>query len=363
MSDFTTGFATRADKPALIELQSAVGGGLATEQDFDHWFGDHPFGPVTVPVVRDRSGTLVGAAWIFPLRVHVDGSPVELANAANLHVSPDRRDTLAYPILSRHLGRTLADRAPAHFSLVSEPTLRRQEAADPKLVCRVPWLIRVLDAGAWADRWGRGGWRGLAAPLARLAVSALFRRTDRGPNAEVSVSRVSEIDDRFDRLWNDVRRDHPVIPDRSADLLRWRFGGQASRSYDIFLAEGEDRVLGYLVLRRYVEDGLNVACVVDQMVVRGAAGERGLRALLAATEELCRDGEVAVVSSAARAGSTENGLLRRCGFAANPLERVGRLQGLWPPPLRAALFTRDRVPPPLLRLSDWYLTALHHETI
>ena len=61
MSQFTAGYADEADKNALMDLHRlAVGNEFVTPEDFEHRFLKHPYGEVTIPVVRAPDGSLAG---------------------------------------------------------------------------------------------------------------------------------------------------------------------------------------------------------------------------------------------------------------------------------------------------------------
>ena len=366
MSVFSTGFASENDKDALVELQAAVGGGYATKEDFEHWYLDHPFGEVTIPVVRAADDSLVGAAWIFPLRLSVGGRDLEMAAGANLHIRPEYQDTFAYPLLSRHLTRTIRKRTPAHFSLVSPRTFKRQRSADPDLAASLPWLIRVLDPALFAKRYGPTGLRRLGSPLVRTAARALFRPTGTGAaQAQIQVRTLPEFDERFDALWRALRPHYPITPVRSADYLRWRFGGQSLRLYEIFVAEASGRTFGYLVLRTMQDGEFRQGYIADLLLAAGVEGAQAGRALLRAVEEHARARGLALLSTVIQSRSEAWRLLVKAGYRANPVERIGRMGGFWPAPLRGALFIHDAdaISAATRRVRDWYMTLASHETI
>lgn len=369
MTQFSTGFATEEDKDALVDLQKAAGGGdaggFATKEDFEHWYLRHPFGRVTIPVVRAPDDSFVGAAWIFPMRMSIRGRVSEIANAANLHIRPEYQGTFAYTVLSRHLGRALRKRTALHFSLVSPQTYHRQRDVQPGLVTPLPWLVRVLDPDAWARRYGQTGWRRTIRPLIRAAAHVSFHQRSPPKTGRVRVRTVPDFDERFDSFWDAIRTQYSVTPERSSAFLRWRFRGQKLRSYVVLMAESSTQTLGYLVFRTMPEHGIDVGYIVDLVVTVGAEGDQAGAALLQVAEGHLRDLGVAVVSTALPRDSREASLLRNAGFRGNPFERVGRGQSLWPTSLRAALFVHDpnAISATAQRARDWYLTLAAHEQI
>jgi len=366
VSEFAPGFASEDDREELIDLhRAAVGNEFVTLEDFEHRYLGHPFGRVTIPVLRAQDGSLAGAAWIFPLRLSIGGTETEVGNAANLHIHPKYRDTFAYTILSRHLGRTLREQVPLHFSVVSPRTYNQRLDVEPGSVTTMPWLLRVLDPNALAQKYGKVTGRTLVEPLLRMGGHMMFGRRAAVDAGQARVQRLPEFDERFDTFWGSIRSQYAITLVRNRDYLRWRFASVALRSYEIFVAETPARMLGYLVLRRMKHHRVGFGYIVDFVVVDGPAGSRAGAALLAAAEQHCREHDVTVLSTAMTGLAHGTSLLMKAGFHANPFPRLGFFRKLWPSPLTCAVFAHERtgVCPTARRAADWFLTLAHHEVI
>jgi hypothetical protein len=94
-----------------------------------------------------------------------------------------------------------------------------------------------------------------AGPLGRAAAAALDTAIRlRSPesryhrNRDHRVEITDTFDDRFDRLWLRASRQYPVIGQRTADYLNWRFRDAPHTSYRaLTLADRHDHLLAYLV--------------------------------------------------------------------------------------------------------------------
>ena len=79
---------------------------------------------------------------------------------------------------------------------------------------------------------------------------------------EISITKISSFDDRFNRFWQEVSYDYPIIVVRNAEYLNWRFV-EAPFEYHIYAATQDERILGYIVLRQIERGGLKRGIVVD----------------------------------------------------------------------------------------------------
>ena len=81
---------------------------------------------------------------------------------------------------------------------------------------------------------------------------------------------VDRYDARFDHLWTRAAQRFPILGERSAEFLNWRFADAPDARYRaLVLIDGEDRLRGYLI---YHFDGTK-AHVADFLY--GRAGRSG----------------------------------------------------------------------------------------
>ncbi|UCC76253.1 MAG: GNAT family N-acetyltransferase [Anaerolineales bacterium] len=102
------------------------------------------------------------------------------------------------------------------------------------------------------------------------------------------VVELSQFDARFDRLWQRVKDDHPIIARRDRAHLQWRYVQNPTVQYRILACEDNEELLGYAVCKRFGEQ----VHVVDLLSVKEA--EIGLHLISRAIEIARRDGASAL---------------------------------------------------------------------
>ncbi len=356
MTSFATGLATPEDRDALIALEGTVGAGFA-RADFDRWAKGHPGGASTIPIIRDESGNIVGAAWIIPLDVWAGGRRLRLASVGNLHVHPAQQGGAAYAVLSRHLGREVRRRFKAHISLVSPETHARLARSHPERVGTVSWWLHVIDPGPWADAWAGQSKHRWLTPVVRAFGSVLCGR-DVPPSDRITV-KGGVPGDAFDELARATAADREVRACRDAAQVAWRFGVDG-RDYRLIEGRSEGKLEGYAVVRIRKEQGQVFGYLMDVTARDGP----GRRALVAAAVNVARSAGAVAILAASSSPQLWTALGSQ-GFARNPFERQERLRGLWPDPLRYAIVVHDPegLPPHALHAGAWQVDLFHHETL
>lgn len=194
---------------------------------FEWYYRDNPLGPATAFLLEhagaEGAPEIVGSCGVGTRRIFVAGRPLTAALFADFTVDKAHRTLMPALVLQRALcayattahdfayafpndaavgifnriGLQTIGRARRHVKLLRSASIVRRH---------VPWGPAASMAGALVD----------GALIARDVVRAGGRRRYR-------VEWLDEPDDRFDRLWAHVAPKWPVIGDRSAAFLRWRF--------------------------------------------------------------------------------------------------------------------------------------------
>jgi hypothetical protein len=98
----------------------------------------------------------------------------------------------------------------------------------------------------------------VAAVLDRALMIDMRLRTVRGRGVELTW--LPQFDDRFDQLWMEARNIAPIMCERSAEFLRWRFSQQPGHQYRIAaLIETTTRRLRAYAVVRSAPNGVEIA--------------------------------------------------------------------------------------------------------
>jgi hypothetical protein len=100
-----------------------------------------------------------------------------------------------------------------------------------------------------------GAWKALSplAPVIDLGLRAVSTHTWRRSHGR-TVRELTDFDDRFDTLWMQASKQAPIVGERNAAFLRWRYAECPIRKYVTLALETANReqLLGYAVC--YVVD-------------------------------------------------------------------------------------------------------------
>lgn len=317
-----------------------------TQDHYTKYYEASPLGQPTVQLAYDtETGSPVGMATLIPTAVHVNGTCLRGAIAADFAVDPEHRGFGPALLLQRSL-ISLARERDFHYVLgapnaSAEPLFRRLPYAD---LGRFTSFVKVISARFAVERYVSASRAArLAGALADPVVATLSREKLYRRPRNISTESPSSFDDRFVDLWKLAVEAHTVIGARTVDLSNWKCettpGRDGTQRYTIFaISRSRQHVIGYVVYRLLGR----VRHIVDLVV---ADTGRTLDALLS---------EFVIDARRQRAGAitfrhlgVQDGVergLRSFGF-------VRRVE-----PLGLRVFVEERAGPPakLLDRDNWY---------
>ena len=135
------------------------------------------------------------------------------------------------------------------------------------------------------------------------------------------IRKVSFFDDKINGLWNTVSKDYAILVVRNAEYLNWRYVKKPNSSYDVFLAEKDDTIRGYLVLTTRMARYQKVGYIVDIF----ANSKNTIRHLIRTAIEYLNDKKVDLISSWTMKGSLCHRILTENGFVHNYFPKGIRL--------------------------------------
>lgn len=217
-------------------------------------------------LLHDAADGCVGACGLMPRTMRIGGADMSAGVAADLSVDQSHRSVGPALKLERALARA-ADESGLRLIYAfpnrrSEPVFKRigyrklgaferwslplRSERYVHTVLPAPWLARaaafVVDAG--------------------LRVR-MFRRCNVLPS-DARFIEVTAYDERFDELWKRMAGTHPVLGQRDAAYLNWRFGCDPEGGFRTLAACGpEGEIHAYLTWRRRGDAVTIVDCLYD----------------------------------------------------------------------------------------------------
>jgi predicted N-acetyltransferase YhbS len=298
--------------------------------------------PTTVLAVHQESGEVVGCGTFLPRPTWVGGERRRAAVLCDFAVTRTHRTVGAALVIQRALVEA-ARAADLDFlfgfpNAKSVQILRRMGYHEVGLTSiwvkplRSAYKVRHL-----------AGLRRLG-PLVTVPLDLGLRAADalrrlRGPR-DLAVSEALPSGERVEALWRGLLGAQPVVGERSAPYLDWRYARFVTASHRFLAASRPDGALA-AYLAYSVEDGK--AVIRDLVALPGSGADEAL--LLALAGRLRGEGvDSIVVSWVAPPDACER--LRRAGFLRRP---GGRSLIVWRSPGREAAGA------PLLDPSSWLM--------
>lgn len=107
----------------------------------------------------------------------------------------------------------------------------------------------------------------IASALSSIYHKMFYRvKKTMGAN-EITVREVTAFDSRFDDFWKEASEDHPIIVVRDCKYLNWRYFQKPGVKYTAWIAEKDEKVLGFVVALFREKDEVKQGFIVDLLTL------------------------------------------------------------------------------------------------
>ena len=257
--------------------------------------------------VLTSDSRVIGFLGQIPVRVCVGGHEILAAQSADIGILEEHRRLDAFLTMLRGCVRELetAGVALTYGTANADITLTLAALLGQQTVAAVPLLARPLGGTIPARILSAFTW----------AVELLTRGVASSAGAGLRLTRLGRFDDRFDRFWQQIRGDYPIMLVRDAAYLNWRYVDAPGVVYERIgieqAASGE--IEGYAVLRISRRGGRIRGQVCD--LVTSRHGDRcAAHALMAVAMQWFRAQKADVADIWMFRHAHLRGALRRHGF-------------------------------------------------
>jgi hypothetical protein len=258
----------RPDPEGLLALVRTVFPGEDVgDPRFLSWLYDlNPSGPA-VEVMAKSGDSVRGHIAVLPQRYKVGRDAVSGGVVVNAITHPDFRGRGIFMVLHEELFQSPPAKGLAFSFGFANPKSEKGcfRHLGYQELGRLPfWILpfnlpRILAA--------QPSWKGAAGRAAARAAQPfvkLWRATRRPRGASLTViENATEFGPEFDDLWLAASAGAENILVRDRAFLDWRFIRSPTRRYDVFTARKNGRLVGYLVGRTTVIEGLTWGMIMD----------------------------------------------------------------------------------------------------
>ena len=349
------------DRESLCELHKLVFDSQFSAERWTWQYQENPAGQAVIVLAESDQG-IVGQYALIPLRMKTENGMCLGSLSLDTMVHPDYRGQGMYVSLAKQ-AYELAEKRGIRFvyGFSNENSHGRfTKLGGSDLYNGIPLWVKPLNFESIIKK--RFLHNGLTARLAgkagKMTMGLLYDRHSKaqGGTPAHSIREVSYFDHRFDSLWGEASRNHNITVARDKAYLNWRYTEKPGESYTAFIAEKEERLLGYIVVKCASWFDLRVGLLVDIMT---APEELHVaRELISAAVDYFKPRQVDLVSCLMLPGASYCRDLKETGFIKVP-------RGLLPQNMY--LDFRSLVPQQaegsLVNPGNWFITWGDHDSI
>jgi hypothetical protein len=310
------------DEAGIVRLRRLVFGDRDEQRNTErYWrweFRDNPVGHggIWLAVVADE---IVGQYAVIPVRMQYCGDVIMASLSLDTMTHPDYRRQAVFTTLASKLYEELGGEDIA--ITYGFPNRYSVEGLVSKLdwvyVCSLPVFVEPLRVSRIVQTFFANG--RLAFPVKgvfTLLASLLFKTREDRPEERARIRWIDRFDDRIDVFWEQVAPKYHIAVVRDSTYLNWRYFDNPGREYRALIAEREEEVEGYVILRCMEQFGLRGGMIVDLGALPGR--EVVLNALLAEAKRFFREQRMDLIACLLSGEDEYLGVLRKRGFQRLP---------------------------------------------
>lgn len=208
---------------------------------------DNPQGESIVKIAV-REDKIIGLSCIWKFKMNVLGESIFAGQSVDAMVdSSYRRMGIFENMAIKAIEEMKNEGLQLRFNFPNEAAYQASiNKVNIKKVCDIPQYIKILK-GREAFGMFTGNKMVKLAGGAFLDIYCKLKKLTVKNTQKYDIREVQWIDHNFDRLWDNVKKDYPIVVERSSKYLNWRYFS-SPQDYKVFAAYDNDEILGYIVV-------------------------------------------------------------------------------------------------------------------
>jgi len=240
------------DEKFILSLFNSIS--KRSTRELDHWywkFKDNPAGLAPIHVA-EADGEIIGQYALMPLRMKVGQHYIIGAQSLDTMTHPNYVRQGIFIELANRVYREAKDNG---ISIVyGFPN----EYSHPGFVQKLDWIdlgpvpkmIKMLDLDHFLKKHIRNTFMiKVARHFANIVLRSIFRSKRLPKQSDYTVNRIYNFDKRIDDFWQNAENDFNILTVRNQEYLNWRYVNHPEGGYIIYLAEINNKIFGFIVLK------------------------------------------------------------------------------------------------------------------
>lgn len=236
-------------------------------------FQNGPLGHVNISFVAESKGKIVGQYANLPLRFKYKEKILRVAFPVDNFVRPEFRGGMKG--ILKEMFEYQNQFAPENkivsgfgfpnkeAYIIGKRILKYRDVGKIQVLFRrCNWFLAVKNKFPW-----------FPPPILKLIQSfssmgfkLLIWMKDRENLKGIEIRAIDSFDERFDLFWDKAKEQYGIIGVRDQRYLNWRYNRPGSK-YQIYIAETENEVVGYIVTGVKRNGGMTIGYIIDLLVM------------------------------------------------------------------------------------------------
>ncbi len=271
-----------SDEEQIVKLLDLVFGGWPdrdlTYSNIDFWrwkYHDNPLGKYA-NVIALHNNQIIGCVHGYYLNLKIGNKTVLCGQGMDAATHPDFRRQGVYSQMQKIKDKIhIENKRQINYVVQVNPILiERAKRRDRKFFPHpILDMVRIKDIKlhlAQTEKARRQKRVGFHLLKTVEKFSRINMRTKKEqPNSELQISNINMFDERINDFWEETKSHYNFILERNQSYLNWRYCDRRAGEYIIKLAESQDRIIGYMVLRINRFKEYQTGHVVDLLTLPG----------------------------------------------------------------------------------------------
>ena len=257
-------FVPEKDCPRIAPLNKKVWNMDTTD---DYWRWKYIAPPFECPgwVVDDENGSMVAFTGFWNRTAKFGNTTRASYLMIDMMSDPNYRGGKAYGVIKKKLIEMLIDGGILIYGFPNEVSygpVRRLMGQLLKIDETQPISTCVINPATLIE--APKVIKSMAGGISRRIIGLRFV----GRRKNIMVERVFEAGHEFNQLWEEVKEEYNWIQNRESDFLTWRYLNEPTKSFQVWAAKEEGRLVGYMITNVNRRPNKTKARIVDWLVPR-----------------------------------------------------------------------------------------------
>ena len=285
------------DKEKIIDLFRICFANTDVKEklNFKNWYWENLENPDGYLIlISDSDGMLAGYYGMIYRNTKICNKIVKTSLSIDNMVHPNFRRQGMYVEMDRLINQLAGkERIPLSIGFPNKQARPGHQKAGWTEAFSIPTLVKIVNVTPIIQvTLLNNPISGILGRWLTKALELFFRKPDEIQSNEVKITRIKEINTKFDQLWDTASKNLKIAGVRDSKRIDWRFIQVPLREYIIFGAEKKGKFLAYIVLRIVTIRGMKIGLIVD--ILASPEADNALLKLLHFSEHYFSQKEVSI---------------------------------------------------------------------